>query len=252
MSDQTTFRTALLDPELATPPGLLDGHGGPAGRRFSVYRNNVAASLIEALEQSFPIIQRLIGPENFTQLARIFYRAHPPTSPILSHYGDALAGFLEGFEPLAHLGYLPDMARLERGLIDSYHSADGVPVDPGFLGQIPPQDLPALTLRLAPPVILIRSAWPIHGIWQYNTEPGAPQPPAQAQDVLITRPGYDPIPRLLGPGGGEFIGAIMQNASLGAAAEIATAAAPDFDLSAMLGLLLQGNALNGAPTPSGQ
>ena len=41
---QTQFVTALLDPEAATPEGLLGPNNAPAGKRFSVYRNNVAVS----------------------------------------------------------------------------------------------------------------------------------------------------------------------------------------------------------------
>ena len=219
MSDQTAFRTALLDPARPEPPGLGDGAGNPAGARFSVYRNNVAASLTEALEQTFPILRKLIGDAAFKALAGAYLRAHPPTSPILSRYGESLPAFLETFQPLAHLGYLPDMARLERALVQSYHAADAAPLDPATFSATAPQDLPRLTLRFAPAVQLLRSPWPIHGIWRFNTEEAAPQPPHTAQDILVTRPEYDPVPRLLPPGTAVFITALGRGARMGLAAE---------------------------------
>lgn len=243
MSDQTTFRTALLDPAQPTPPGLLDGAGNPAGTRFSVYRNNVTASLTEALEQTFPIVQKLIGEENFKTLAITYLRAHPPSSPILSRYGQGFADFLEGFEPLAHLGYLPDTARLEQALVTSYHAGDATPIDPAVFSQTPPEDLARLRLTFAPSVLLLRSHWPIHGIWRFNTEVNAPQPPQTGQNVLITRPDFDPIPRLLPPGGGVFISELAGGAPLGQAAENASNATADFDLSALLSLLIQDKTL---------
>lgn len=243
MSRQATFRTALLDPDKPVPDGLRDGAGNPAGARFSVYRNNVTASLTEALEQTFPVLLKLIGEERFRALAITYLRAHPPGSPILSRYGAGLPAFLESFEPLAHLGYLPDTARLELALVQSYHAADAQPVDPAIFSRIPPQDLPRLHLRLAPPVQLLRSIWPIHGIYVFNTEEHAPQPPHEGQNVLVTRPDYDPAPRLLPPGGGSFIAALMAGEPLGSAAALAGDTTPDFDLSALLSLLLQDNAL---------
>lgn len=246
MSRQGAFRSAILDPAQPAPPGLVDGHGAPAGRRFAVYRNNVTLSLTEALEQTFPIVRKLIGSENFAHVARAYLRAHPPASPILSRYGESFPGFIEGFAPLAHLGYLPDIARLERALVDSYHAADAPAFDPAILSQTAPEALPALHLRLAPAVRLLRSAWPIHGIWRFNTEEPAPQPPHEAQDVLITRPDYDPLPRLLPRGGAAFIAALLADAPLGEAAQSATETAPDFDLSALLALLLADHAIAAA------
>jgi hypothetical protein len=81
---------------------------------------------------------------------------------------------------------------------------------------------------------LLASPWPVHALWLYNTQDGAPKPVAAAQSVLITRIGYDPTPHLLPDGAAAFISALQAGQSLGDAAE----SAPDFDLSATLGLLL--------------
>ena len=64
--------------------------------------------------------------------------------------------------------------------------------------------------------------------------------------MLITRPDYDPLPRLLPRGGAAFVQAIARGAPLGAATETAAEAAPEFDLSALLGLLLNDRALSRA------
>ncbi|MCR9114506.1 MAG: DNA-binding domain-containing protein, partial [Rhodobacteraceae bacterium] len=98
--DQTEFHDALLDAARTVPEGLQDGQGRPAGNRFSVYRNNVAVSLTEALEVSFPAIVKLIGEENFKKVAGLFLRRHPPTTPMIMYYGAEFPAFLEPFEPL--------------------------------------------------------------------------------------------------------------------------------------------------------
>lgn len=237
---QSEFTQAILDPDLAVPPGLTDPQGRPAGKRFSVYRNNVAVSLTEALETAYPVVRKLVGEEFFRAMAGVYLRQHPPTSAVMMYYGARLPAFLENFEPVRSIGYLPDMARLERALRQSYHAADAAPIDPAILQTMPPDRLMAARLRLAPTVRLIRSTWPIHAVWLANTTSGAPKPEMVAEDVLVTRPGFDPKPQRLGAGAGNFVEMISGDETFGAAIE---QAGEDFDLAALLGLLLAGGAI---------
>ncbi|MFC3615687.1 putative DNA-binding domain-containing protein [Lutimaribacter marinistellae] len=245
---QREFHTALLAPEQPHPQGLRDGADRPAGRRFDVYRNNVAVSLTEALHDGFPVIAKLLGKQNLDGLAGIYLRQHPPASPLMMHFGAAFPAFLAGMPQLAHLGYLPDIARLELALRQSYHAGDAEPVPPQSLA-LSPEALMGATLGFAPSVQLLRSPWPIHDIWRFNTEPGAPKPRAAAQDVLVTRPEYDPLPRLLPPGGAEWITATQAGETLGTAQDRATSAAADFDLAALLAMLLGDGAITSLSPP---
>ncbi|MEJ6708232.1 MAG: DNA-binding domain-containing protein [Amylibacter sp.] len=76
--DQKAFTQALLNPETAILVGLIDPKGRPAGKRFDVYRNNVIVGLMDAMETAFPVIQKLIGAENFRNLLGAYVRQHPP------------------------------------------------------------------------------------------------------------------------------------------------------------------------------
>ena len=240
---QDQFRAALLDPAQPVPEGLTDGTGAPAGRRYAVYRNNVAVSLTEALIEGFPVITKLLGEVNMKGLAGLYLRRHPPTSPILMLYGDSFPDFIATVPQVAHLGYLADAARLDLALRHSYHAADADPVDPAALATLPPEALVAARLTLAPALRLIRSPWPIHAIWRFNTEEGAPEPDPGAQDVVILRPGFYPEPHLLPPGGAACIAALMAGATLGEAHDAGLAETPEFDLAQVLSLLLAGGAI---------
>lgn len=239
---QARFVAALLDPAQAVPEGVLDADGGAAGRRFDVYRNNVVASLSEALVSGFPVVTRLLGEENMRGLAGMYLRAHPPASPMMRLYGEAFPAFLEATEQLAHLGYLGDVARLELALRRAYHAADVPPMAPDRLA-IAPEALLRARLRFAPAVALMQSDWPVHGIWRFNTEDGAPKPLPRAEDVLVLRPAFDPVPHLLPAGGAAWIGALMDGQSIGDALDLAEAEAPGFAPDACLTLLVQGGAL---------
>lgn len=240
---QSDFHAALLDSTAPVPSGLRDGNGRAAGSRFSVYRNNVAVSLTEALEVNFPAVRKLIGEKKFRAMAGIFLRQHPPEAPMISQYGTEMPEFLKTFQPLAHIGYLPDVARLELALRQSYHAADATPVDPATLGNMAPEALMGAHLDLAPALRLLRSDWPVHGIWSYKMEPAAPKAVHEPQNVLILRPDFDPRMTVINNSAVAFLQGLLDGTSLGTAHDRGIGVDPDFDLAHILGLLIGGQAI---------
>ena len=246
--NQDTLRAALLDPTAPVPAGLSDGAGRPAGRRFNVYRNNVAVSLTEAMRTAFPVITRLLGQQNMDGLSGLFLRAYPPSSQVMMFYGAEFPQFLAKMDQLRHLGYLPDVARLELAMRHAYHAADTTPIDGQVLAATPPEQLMGSTLGMSPALHLVCSNWPIYDIWRFNTQEAAPKPKAVPQDVIITRAEYDPLPQLLPKGGATWIAAVIADETIGNAHDKALRDTPDFDLGATLALLLQGNAISSLKT----
>jgi hypothetical protein len=237
---QHIFRRALLEPGLPIPPGLFGPDGAAAGRRFDIYRNNVAVGLKDALAASFPVLRALLGDVFFGAMSGLFLRAHPPATPLMMFYGDSMPGFLAAFQPAAHLGYLPDVARLELAIRRSYHAADAAPVDPASLQSLPTEAFLRARPVFAPAMLLLRSDWPLFSIWSANTR-GTPPPSARtAEDVVVLRPEFDPVPHLLPPNAGAFLAALTGGATFG---EAITAAPGDFDLGATVGLLVTGGAI---------
>lgn len=237
---QSEFRAALLDASKPVPDGLIDSTGAPAGRRYAVYRNNVTVSLIEAMKVAFPTVRSLLGEQNFDTLVPMFVRAHPPASPLMMHYGAEFPTFLETFQPLEHLGYLSDVARLDLAMRAAYHAADAAPFDTTILQQRP-EVLATQHLTVAPATIVMRSRWPLYDLYLRATQPDAPAPRATGQAILITRPEFDPQVHLLPTGAATWLNA-LETDPIGPAVDAATAAAPDFNFAATLTLALQTNA----------
>ena len=236
---QNAFQKAILGANDPAPSGLVDGRGQPADNRFSVYRNNVTVVLLDALHKGFPILHKLVGTDRFTSLLRAFIQTHPPTDPRMMFYGQAMPEFLESFAPLEHIGYLPDVARLECALRASYHAADSKPMTATLLTNLRETQ----SMVFAPSLKLVQSHWPLWDIWRFNTEDNAAKPREIRQDVLITRQVFDPTPHALSMGGGIWMAHLMSGSPLGLALDAAYNVEPDFDMTRLLMLLVQENAL---------
>jgi hypothetical protein len=238
---QQQFAAALLDPDAAIPEGLVDPMGRPSAKRFSVYRNNVASSLIRVMEAGFPAIRKLVGDAFFAAMAVEFVRRHPPRSQIMMLYGADFAKFLQEFPPVAHLGYLPDMARLEQAIRESYHAADRPAIAPDRLASLTEAGLLGARLEFAPSLRLVRSLWPVDAIWRANLQDG-PSPQPAAEDVLVLRQGFDPLLHLLPRGGGAFMAVLVLGGTIDAALN---AGGADVDLASIIALLFGQGAITG-------
>jgi hypothetical protein len=249
---QRGFAAALLDPELPVPTGLVGPDGEPDPKRFAVYRNNVVVSLIEALEDAFPAVRRIVGADFFRATVRAYVMEEPPCSPILLDYGAGFPDFIRRFEPAATLIYLADVARIERAWTEAYHAAEASPIDPGAFSAIAPDQLPVIRLELHPSLRLVRSQFPALTIWQMNVADGVPVPvdlAAGGEDVLVVRPAADVEVRLIPKGSLEFIQAVANGEAVLAALETALIANSRFDLSANLADLMRAGALVGYSLP---
>ncbi len=125
---QADFSDSLLNAEKPVPNCCMAADQDIAVQRFNVYRNNVFAGLIEALRDSFPVVERLVGQEFFAALAQAYRHDNMPSSPVMMQYGAKFPDFLRRFEPVASLPYLPDVAQLEWLYSEAFHSADFEPV----------------------------------------------------------------------------------------------------------------------------
>ena len=247
MSLHDAFSKALLAPDQPCPDGLFSSNGADPASRFTVYRNNVHSSLINALATAYPVTLQLVGDEFFRAMASLYVQAHPPTSPIISEYGSTLATFIQGFEPAASVPYLADIARLERLRVCAYHAADSQPLDQqavlqALQGQA---DLGGLRLQLAPSLGTLDSAYAVVAVWAAHQIEGglATLNPWHAQSALVLRQGLAVKVFAIDRGSAAFINSLGCGTPLEKAMEQALDAAPEFDLHQCLTLLITHNAI---------
>jgi hypothetical protein len=216
------FARALADPTRETPAQTLGRDGLSDARRFAVYRNNVAISLIGAMEARFPITRRLVGDAFFRAMARAFVACNKPQSAVVLHYGDDFPGFVAAFEPARTLAYLADVTRLENAWVESYHSAEAETLTLAELAAIDSAEVSDLRFAFHPATRLLHSDHPAASIWAAHQSEDEAKPPEhwRGEDTLVTRPDADVGVRVLPAGGYPFACALLDGATLGEAHEI--------------------------------
>jgi len=237
---QRDFATALLNPDMPVPKGLIDPQGQPARSRFNVYRNTVVAGLMNAMHLAFPVVHKLLGDYLFSSITSIYVRKYPPKSPVLMFYGDDFPTFLEALDAIRHLPYLPDIARLELARRLSYHSADVPAIAPQKLADLSPDDLLDAKFSFAPAMRILASNYAILSIWSMSMVLDAPKLDEAGQVVLLTRPALDVKMQALDTATHVFLHNLSRK-TLGVAFDIALKVDDDFDLSPAIGLLLRHN-----------
>ncbi|MFC6584582.1 hypothetical protein [Sulfitobacter aestuariivivens] len=158
-------------------------------------------------------------------------------------YGAEFPAFLENFSPLSHLGYLPDAARLDLAIRAAYHAADAKALTAYELQALSEERLLTATFALAPATRILRSRWPLYDIWRFNFEDDTAKPRDTAQNVLVTRPAFDPVPHALPLGAATWFAALQDGIPFGEAHERTLTACDTFDLTAALALALETGAL---------
>ena len=234
------FAAALLQPGGPVPEGLLDAR---SQRRFRVYRNNVFASLTNALKARFPAILRLTGEEFFFQSAKLFVQQSPPRSAAMSVYGAGFAQFLADLPAARELPFLADVARLEWALNEALHAADAEPMPADALASLAPEALGGVRLSLHPSLRLLASAYPAFSIWRTNIADAEVEPiaaDAPGEHMLVWRDGLKAVACRLAR---EVHASLLQLAQ-GASLETAASAAPEA-FGEALGLLLQNGLVTG-------
>lgn len=237
---QQSFAAAMLDVAIPPPNSIRGARRRSVAHRFDIHRNKIATVLIEALASRYPVTRRLIGPESFRALARLYITRNPPRSSILIGYGDCFPRFVRSLGDIPSIEYLADITELESTFSRAYHAADATPLSIDAFSRLSPDLLEDLVVSLHPSVSLVASRFPIVAIWEANRndEDGPSVIRWAAEAALVARPDSDVEVWLLPTGGYAFLTALMAGATLAEATQSTAGEDADFDLTANLETLI--------------
>jgi hypothetical protein len=151
---QAEFVEALLSKDVATD--LVE-----PSCNLEIYRNNILTNLIEALQNTYPLIQTLLGTDFFNKTAREYIRQYPSRSGNLHDYGEYFSNFLSEYQPVHHLIYLAEVAEFEWACHITYVAGDYPLFDVAVLQQYTEDQYNLLRFVLNPASALRKFHFPI-------------------------------------------------------------------------------------------
>ena len=223
--------------------GVLERQPG-----FAVYRNTIAAGLIEVLAGTYPVVAELLGPEGFAATAHEFAIAAPPQGPVLLDYGGGFAAFLEAQPWTSELPYLAGVAELEWLRTEAHLAADAPALTRRDLAGLGLDTLLSLRLPLHPAA---RFAWlktPAMTIWlahQNGFDHLAPE--WRSEGALFTRPDDAVRAALIDAPTHRLLAGLRLGESVGQAAAALATLYPEVALDDLLFTLIDSGAFMKPP-----
>lgn len=144
--------------------------------------------LLESLGEDYPAVRAAVGDVGFHNLATDYLLAHPPSHPSLRCAGRHMATFLSGHRLTEASPFLPDLARLEWAIIESFDATDDTLLGPAQLEAIPPERWAEVRFAPVASLQLLDVGWNVQDIWECaQHERPLPEPAAKAVGLQVWR-----------------------------------------------------------------
>lgn len=163
---QHDLQTHLIEEDERILNRLVLPVKGTLHERLAVYGNAYAWRLIDALEQEYGLLAKLLGDEAFTELAEAFIDAYPSQFYSIAKFSEPLAQFLREDEVYSEQAHLSEIAQLIKALITSLEAADAPCLNFAALANVAEQNWPSLCFKFHPSVQYFNFNYNSYAIWQ--------------------------------------------------------------------------------------
>ena len=174
---QQGLQRHLLRDESAIIGDIIDAPPLPAAARLGIYRNAYQARLIEALDDTYPVLHKLLGDDMFAALGEAFIAQHPSMHRSIRWYGAELAQFLAENAPYQEQPVLSEVALLEWTLSEVFDAADCAVIERSALAEIPADDWGDLQFEFHPSLRRLDLLWNAVPVWQAMSRDETPPEP---------------------------------------------------------------------------
>lgn len=241
-SQQLEIAQALIDASAHCPTQVTQQSSDGCSRRFNIYRNNRATSLIENLQATYPAVLKLVGDTYFNAVARQFIDVHPPQSPVIFEYGAGFGEYLCSMPTASQILYVADVAKIEWLRHEAFHALDAFSIKLGDVADVSPDSLANGQLRLHPSAGLVSSEWAVGSIWSATVAGQSGQDPIRAdigECLLVLRRDYEVVQYIISGPEMQFLRSITEGQNITQAATSVIQQTADFNTGATLTKFLE-------------
>ncbi len=135
-----------------------------ARARIGIYAEAYFYRLLDCLREDFPATAAVAGASAFEDLIRAYLTRHPPTESSIFYAGRYLADFLADHPLRERWPFLPELARLERTLIEVFHGPDAPLLSAAEMQHVRPDRWPALRLQVHPALRMLDCRWRVNEV----------------------------------------------------------------------------------------
>ena len=160
---------------------IVDAPPLPIEARLGIYRNAYQVRLIEALDDTYPVLHAVLGDDEFAALGEAFVAAQPSVHRSIRWYGGELAHFLAHHPPYAEQPIFAELARLEWTLAEVFDAADAEPQPRAALAAVDPTAWSDLHFEFHPSLRRLHLQWNTPAVWQAMSRDATPPDPSCAE-----------------------------------------------------------------------
>lgn len=234
---QEEFSQLLVAPDLDLVPDFFSTGSSVIRQRLSIYRGNVQSIWIKTLENTFPVLQQLVGTEFFTYLAVQYGRQFPSQSGDLNQFGSQFSRYLADEVAVKTYPYFSAVAELEWQLHCTYYAENQAPISLQQFLHEAGSNMQQSRLLFHPACSLFNAAYAAAQVYlahQVQAVIAIDVPLDSACWALISRPRWRVELMLLDAASFQALLALQQGQTLGDALELAISIDPQFDIAAQL------------------
>ncbi len=140
---------------------LTEISGDFARERMDIYVDAYGARLLEAMQKIFPMLEKVMGEEQFFETASQYLDAYPSTYYSIAKIGINFGVYLKEKNTL-----FSNMADLEWSISCAVDAQDGKPLSPQDLQNIPQHDWENIIFELHPSLQLLEFSTPVLEIYK--------------------------------------------------------------------------------------